>query len=122
MIYKWTLRRSDKMNIQFFPKPFTLTELLIVLAVFCILLSLLTPALRRSLETAQGIVCSKKLSTITQLSLKLSEEENGLLMAQYKPNIGFWPNTILATIPAPFNPASYNEYFSCPSRVPAPTA
>ena len=108
-------------------KAFTLTELLIVLAVFAVLLSLLSPALRTSLEISRGIVCGNKISAYAKLNLMYTEENNGYLIPQYTGgtfinnklvlNAGYWPKILLRpeTSDVAFG-LDMGRFISCPSR------
>lgn len=100
------------MKIKCDTKLFTLTELLIVLAVFFILLSLLSPALKNSIESARGIVCSKKLSVLPQLNFAYADDHNGSLATQQ-----YWTNMLLeqAGESTPFVATTYEKYYGCPS-------
>ena len=110
------------MKIKGSTKLFTLTELLIVLAVFFILISLLSPALKNSIEVARGIVCSKKLSLLPQWNIAYAEDHNGSLVTQYqyKDGVGFWTNILLLQAGAPIVTTNYEKYYGCPSRVSPP--
>ena len=43
---------------------FTLIELLVVIAIIAVLLSIVTPALRKALQTAHSVVCRNHLKTL----------------------------------------------------------
>ena len=64
-------------------KRFSLVELLIVMAVFSILLSLLNPALRRALDGAKSIQCGGQLKTISQSVFQFVDDHNGYLPNGY---------------------------------------
>ena len=108
------------MKIKDSTKLFTLTELLIVLAVFCILLSLLSPALKNSIEVARGIVCGKKLSLLPQWNFASAEDHNGFWVKQN--DYGrFWPHEFLLQAGVLSADENYEKFYGCPSGRPAPT-
>lgn len=120
------------MNSKPLTKLFTLTEMLIVIAIFMVLLSLLSPALRKSLDISRGIVCGNKLSTYSKLNLLYSEENNGYLIPQYQGgiysssgtllwNAGYWP--LILSRQETNNDGLFNadrdKFCGCPSRTTA---
>lgn len=56
---------------------FTLTELIIVVAILSILLSLLSPSLKRALDHSNTLVCASKIKDISAACLAFTEEHDG---------------------------------------------
>ena len=102
------------MKIKGSTKLFTLTELLIVLAVFCVLLSLLSPALKNSIEVARGIVCGKKLSILPQWNFAYAEDHNGILVVQNHSGL-YWTEHFLLQAGVVLNNENHEKYYACPS-------
>lgn len=64
-----------------FPKiTFTLTELLVVMAVLAILLTILIPSLKSSMNKARGLACANKLGAVTKLNFWFADDNNGCLV------------------------------------------
>ena len=99
---------------------FTLTELLVVMAVFAILLSILMPTIRNSIDKARGLVCTKKLGSVAQANLSFAEDNNGCLV-----NFQFYPQQLLGRYVGKFVTTGGNSiqfdpgyaiFFGCPNR------
>ena len=97
---------------------FTLTELMVVLAVFAILLSILMPTIRNSIDKARGLVCAKKLGSVAQANLSFAEDNNGCLV-----NFEFYPRQLLGQYVGKFigtdgigYDPGYSIFFGCPNR------
>ena len=68
---------------------FTLTELLIVISIFAVLLSLLSPALRNALVTSKRMSCLTNQKSLVQAILSYAGD-NG----DYFPRLGSWSTSI----------------------------
>lgn len=63
-----------------YKKYFTLIELLVVVAVFAILVSILTPSLRKAIYRARQVECVNNFSQWGKANLNYSEDYNGLYL------------------------------------------
>ena len=69
-------------------KAFTLVEMLICIAILAILISLLNPALRKGIETARVIVCTKNIEQIQATTVYYAEDYL-ILPPYYNDRVGF---------------------------------
>ena len=90
---------------------FTLTELLIVMAVLAILISLVIPALKEGLGKARGMACAQKLKSVTQANLTFAEDNNGRLVDFLYPHQTLHNKGYLGTS------APFATHFGCPNRL-----
>lgn len=95
--------------------PFTLIELLIVIAIIAILAAMLLPALNQARERAKAITCKNNLKEIGTASFFYRDDHNDYLPQQYvwyRPNPGkvAW-NTQLFTY------LNNTHIFECPTTV-----
>ncbi len=66
-------------------KAFTLTEMLVVIAILALLSRLLTPYLRKTLETARQVTCAKNLKTLgTATFLHLDDNDDFIPPEKFK--------------------------------------
>ena len=62
---------------------FTLVELLVVIAVFSILISMLQPALKRAWEKGYGLACQGNLKQLATASVMYTEDNNDYLPPEF---------------------------------------
>jgi prepilin-type N-terminal cleavage/methylation domain-containing protein len=73
---------------------FTLTELLIVIAVIAILAALLLPVLRGARETARRVVCLSNLRQWAAAAMNYASDNNGTVLRTATEYGGYYPNIV----------------------------
>lgn len=74
---KWgDMRKELYKNV----KPFSLIELLVVVAIIAILLTLIQPGLRNAIYTANITVCKNNLKQIAYISFSICDDYNGVFL------------------------------------------
>lgn len=63
-----------------FKKAFTLIELLVVIAIIALLLSIITPALKKAKDAGRTVVCANNLSQIGKAMVLYAENNKGYIM------------------------------------------
>ena len=96
-------------------KAFSLTELLVVVALLAILVSLLSPPLRSAMESARRLQCAHQQKQLATTAVLYAEDHGGI---NYVVNIGNWRNNM--THYAGAGISLYGEdvqNYICPSRL-----
>lgn len=83
-------RKTSQQKI-FIRLSFTLVELLIVISILAILISLLSPSLRKAFDTAHTITCTNNQKNIVQIVMRYSEDFNGYMHAENRPKLATDP-------------------------------
>jgi len=99
-------------------KPFTLIELLLVIAVIAILASMLLPALGQAKERAQGLRCLGQFKQCNLAILQYAGDNRGYRPAAYSPDAGlYWAGSLIQG--GYISDKLTNSVLLCPTAPPA---